>query len=239
MIISQNETPSLKTAAGNARSLVEAAYASLRKDILNGTLPPGKKLRVEVLKDRYEIGASTLREALTRLVGDALVTSEEQRGFKVAPISLQDFHDLTRARKLIESEALALSILHGDDIWEANLVAAFHRLSKVEGRHGKDAMLHSDEFEIRNREFHQALIAACPSRWLLLFQGTLFGQSERYRRISLMNNLIDRDVHSEHKAIVEAALARDAAKAKRLEEEHIERTLEVLSHLVVAQAEED
>ena len=46
-----------------------------------------------------------------------------------------------------------------------------------------------------------------------------------------------RDVHSEHKAIVEAALARDADRARKLEEEHIEKTLEVLSHLVVTLAE--
>lgn len=226
------------TEAKNARSMVEAAYGLIRADILNGVLAPGERLRVEVLKDRYEVGASTLREALTRLVGDALVTSEEQRGFRVAGISLQDFADLTRTRKLIEAEALVQSIIHGDEEWEANLVATFHRLSKVEqARTPENIALYTDEFEVRNREFHRALIGACPSRWLMQFQGILFGQSERYRRISLNSRGMPRDVHSEHKAIVEAALARDADRARKLEEEHIEKTLEVLSHLVVTLAE--
>jgi DNA-binding GntR family transcriptional regulator len=81
-----------------ARSLVEAAYATLRHDILDGTLAPGLKLRFEMLRERYGVGASTLREALTRLVGDALVTSEEQRGFRVAEVSLDDFADLKIGR---------------------------------------------------------------------------------------------------------------------------------------------
>lgn len=225
--------------AKNARSMVEAAYAMLRDDILNGVLEPGERLRVEVLKDRYEVGASTLREALRRLVGEALVTSEEQRGFRVAEISLQDFADLTKTRILIEGEALFQSIQNGDDEWEANLVATFHRLSKVEqSREAENAIMHTNEFEIRNREFHRALISACPSPWLMKFQRILFGQSERYRRISLNNKRIPRDVHSEHKAIVEAALARDAQKARKLEEQHIEKTLEVLSHIVATKAEE-
>lgn len=219
-----------------ARSLVEAAYSIIRHDILTGVLAPGAKLRVEVLKHRYNVGASTLREALTRLVGEALVTSEEQRGFRVAAISLEDFADLTRARRLIEVEALRLAMIHGDDAWEADIVAAYHRLSKVEEKFGEHPEDFSDEFEDRNRDFHRAMIAACPSRWLHHMHGILFQQSERYRRISLANKVVPRNVHAEHQAIVEAVLARDVELACRLEGEHIERTLAVLSE-VIAQEE--
>lgn len=216
-----------------ARSLVEAAYATIRHDILDGVLPPGLKLRFEMLRERYGVGASTLREALTRLVGDALVTSEEQRGFRVAEISLDDFADLTRTRKLIEVEALRQSILFGDDAWEGALVGAFHRLSKVEEKLAEGLPELRDEFEERNRDFHFTLIAACPSRWLKHMHGILFQQSERYRRISLAARVEGRDVHAEHKAVIEAALARDVDLACRLEAEHIEKTLELLSRTLV------
>lgn len=215
-----------------ARSLVEAAYSIIRHDILTGVLAPGAKLRVEVLKHRYTVGASTLREALTRLVGEALVTSEEQRGFRVAAISLEDFADLTRARRLIEVEALRLAMLNGDDSWEADIVAAYHRLSKVEEKFGEHPEDFADEFEDRNRDFHHAMIAACPSRWLHYMHGILFQQSERYRRISLASKSVPRNVHAEHQAIVEAVLARDVELACRLEGEHIERTLTVLSEII-------
>lgn len=217
-----------------ARSLVEAAYETIRQDILKGVLAPGLKLRFEMLRERYGVGASTLREALTRLVGEALVTSEEQRGFRVAEISLDDFADLTAARKLVEVEALRQSIIFGDDAWEGALVGAFHRLAKVEEKLAEGSVELRDEFEQRNRDFHFTLIAACPSRWVKHMHGILFQQSERYRRISLAARFEPRDVHAEHKAILEAALARDVDLACRLEAEHIEKTLALLSRNIAA-----
>lgn len=216
-----------KRSAGEVppRSSVEAAHERLRHDILRGDLAPGAKLRFEMLRSRYGFGASTLREALTRLAGESMVTSEEQRGFRVAAVSLEDFADLTQARKLIEMEALRQSIGFGDDRWEANLVAAFHQLSKVEARLADSPALQQDNYELRNKEFHEALIAACPSRWLKHIHGILFQQAERYRRISMRARPEVRDVHAEHKAMLEAALARDVEIACCLNGEHIEQTL--------------
>lgn len=211
-----------------ARSLVEATYEMIRRDILNGVLAPGLKLRFEMLRERYEGGASTLREALTRLVGEALVTSEEQRGFRVAEISLEDFTDLSATRKLIEVEALRQAIIFGDDAWEAALVGAFHRLSKVELKATDGSLAALEDFEERNREFHVTMIAACPSRWLKQMHGVLFQQAERYRRIALAGRGRFRDVHAEHKAVLDAVLARNIDLACRLEAEHIDRTLEHL-----------
>lgn len=220
--------PTAGPATAGARSLVEAAYATLRRDILTGDLAPGSKLRFEMLRARYGWGASTLREALTRLVGEALVTAEEQRGFRVAPVSLADFADLTHTRVLVELEALRQSITRGDDAWEAGVVAAFHRLSKLADKVTDDPLAHSDAFEDRNRDFHRALIAACPSRWLHHLHGILFQQAERYRRLSLVHGRARRDVHAEHRAVMEAALARDVETACALERAHIEATLGAL-----------
>jgi DNA-binding GntR family transcriptional regulator len=217
---------------GLARSLVQGVYETIRRDILDGTLPPNAKLRLDALRERYGVSASTLREALTRLVGEALVTSEEQRGFRVAAVSIEDAADLTRMRKLIELEALRQSILLGDDAWEAGLVASFHRLSKVEQKLAEDPAGLLREFERRNWDFHRALIAACPSRRLQHMLAILLQQSERYRRISLVNRVIPRDVHAEHKAVMEAALARDVELACRLEDEPIEKTLMVVTKVL-------
>ena len=51
------------------RTLVERAYLGLRRDIVCGKLAPGERLRAEHLKDQYEVGAATLREALSLLIG--------------------------------------------------------------------------------------------------------------------------------------------------------------------------
>jgi GntR family transcriptional regulator, carbon starvation induced regulator len=227
---SQTVTPG----SGN-KTLVEAAYEALRQEIIEGSLTPGSKLRTEELRLRYKMGASTLREALTRLLGEALVTAEGQRGFRVAPISLDDFRDLTEVRKLIETQALRQSITMGDEAWESNVVAAYYRLSKTEERLAGDPEGHTAQFEERNRDFHLALIAACPSRWLHQIYRTLYHQSERYRRYSVAKRTVPRDVHAEHKAIFDATIARDRDRACRLLEEHIDRTLDVLRQSFASQ----
>ncbi|MHC2997495.1 FCD domain-containing protein [Tepidiphilus succinatimandens] len=211
-------------------TLVEAAYQRLRDDIVEGILAPGEKLRVEHLKDRYGVGAGTLREALLRLVSDALVLVQGQRGFRVAPMSLTDFEDITRTRVLLETEALRQSIQAGGEEWEAKLVSAFHLLSRAEDRLDQDHAVVA-EWELRNRLFHESLIQACPSRWLLHFQAILYRQSERYRRLSVFRRPIPRDVHAEHQALFEAALRRDADAAAAVLREHILRTLEAVRHM--------
>ncbi|MBS0345112.1 MAG: FCD domain-containing protein [Proteobacteria bacterium] len=221
----------LASEADEPKTLAEAAYRQLRRDIIEGVHRPGEKLRVEHLKDQYEVGAGTLREALQLLVTDALVVAQGQRGFRVAPISLDDFADITRTRVLLETSALQQSIELGDDTWEANVVAAFHMLSRAEDKLVDGAKGTREEWELRNRAFHEVLISACPSRWIRHFQNILYHQSERYRRLSLFRQPIPRDVHAEHQAIVDAALARNSAEATRILSDHILRTLDAVRQL--------
>ncbi len=74
---------------------------------------------------RRKVSGSTIREALTRLLGEALVTAEGQRGFRVAAASIEDFRDLSAVRRLVETEALRQAIAAGGEAWEADIVAAF------------------------------------------------------------------------------------------------------------------
>lgn len=208
------------------KTLVEGAYQRLRRDIIDGIHAPGEKLRVEHLKDRYDVGAGTLREALLLLVNDALVIAQGQRGFRVAPISIADFEDITRTRVLLETEALRQSIATGGEDWEAAVVAAFHRLSRAEQRLTSQGAITRQEWESRNRAFHEALISASSSRWTLHFQHILYQQSERYRHISLFKQPMARDVHAEHQALFDAVMERDGARAASILSEHILRTLD-------------
>lgn len=227
-------------ASPSARTLVEAAYAALRRDILNGTLAPGMRLRAEALKERYAVSGSTMRESLTRLIGEALVTAEGQRGFRVAAMSLDDITDLTQVRKMVETEALRQAIAHGGDVWEGGVVAAFHRLSRVEERLAVEPVENvSEEWEGRNHDFHEALLAGCPSRWLHHLYSILYQQTERYRRVALATRSIPRDVHAEHTAIKDAALARDADRACQVLGEHIDRTLYVIRQRLAALPAQD
>lgn len=227
-------SPTPSSAPSADATLAQSAYLRLRSDIVEGHLAPGEKLRVEHLKDRYDVGAGTLREALALLVADALVVQHGHRGFRVTPISLADFIDITETRVQLETEALRQSIALGDDVWEADLTSAFHLLSLAEERLGDGMGDNGGQFaqwETRNRAFHEVLIRACPSRWLHHFLTILYRQSERYRRLSITHRPVPRDVHEEHQAIFDACLARDADKATALLAAHIRKTLEAVREL--------
>ena len=62
----------------------------LREEIIACALPPGEPLRFDVLRERFGASFTTLREALTALAAEGLVDAQEQRGFRVAPVSRQD-----------------------------------------------------------------------------------------------------------------------------------------------------
>ena len=214
--------------AGNdtLRTLIERAYTQLRDDIVEGRLAPGEKLRVEHLKNRYGVGAGTLREAITRLASDALVVAEGQRGFRVASIAIEDLEDLTRLRVYLEIDALRQSVRHGGDAWRAQLRRAFDDISAFEQPIQPE---HRRRWELLNTRFHEALIAAYASPWTMKVLRLLARHGERYRRCAMTLPDSARDVHEEHRQIFEAAMAGQEARAALALEAHIRATPDALA----------
>lgn len=210
------------------RTLIERTYGQLREDILNGTLAPGEKLLVEHLKLRYDVGAGTVREALSRLVSEAMVVAEGQRGFTVAPISLEDLSDVTNVRVTVETDALRSSIRNGDDFWRNRLRIAYDKLSELE-QPLEDGNVR--RWELANAEFHEALLSACGSPWTLRVVRQLTQHAERYRRYAIGLHT-GRDVHAEHAQIFEAAIDGQDARAALALEAHIRATPELLMRTI-------
>ena len=216
------------------RTLADRAYRRLRHDIVAGHLPPGSKLKLEGLVQEYGVGMAPVREALARLAGDLLVVTEGQRGCWVPELSVAELDDLTRNRSLLESEAIALSVQHGGGEWEAGVRAAYKRLHAVESTLPApvEALLPAllAEWEICNRAFHGALVAACGSPWLIKLCKLLYQQSERYRWVSLKVSRGRRSVAEEHEALFEAAMSRNILRAARMTDLHVRRTAEEVRH---------
>ena len=204
--------------ADTSRTLTEQTYSLLRDDIIEGRWAPGSKLRIEHLRTQYGIGAGTLREALTRLVSDALVSTEGQRGFSVTPIAMSDLEDITRLRVQIETEALRQSIRHGDAAWRSQLRASYEAISNFEQ---PITASHRRHWEALNVRFHDALRAGQASPWTEKLLRILARHSERYRCYAIALPGMTRDVHAEHTEIFELALAGREARAALALEAHI------------------
>jgi GntR family transcriptional regulator, carbon starvation induced regulator len=208
----------------SAKTLIEHVYSRVKSDIVNLRLQPGAKLPIDDLRARYSVSSSTIREALLLLVAEVLVTAEGQRGFRAAPASLDDFQEITKLRKMMESLALRESIAAGDDNWESGVVAAFHKLNLIDLRQMRKSEALAQEWDERNHAFHEALVGACKSHWVRHFRRILYQSSSRYRRMSLKVVNVRPGVQQEHKAIMDAALSRNADLACKLSDAHIERT---------------
>lgn len=226
----------MRPQGASPRTLVERAYRALRQDIVQGQLAPGERLRVEHLKDRYEVGAGTLREALALLVSDALVVGEGQRGYRVSEISLSDLKDLTDTRVMLETEALRQSIRKGGDAWAGEVRRAFELLTRIEETPGGFEPV---VWEEANQHFHEALISAHRSPWASHLLGILYRHGERYRHVAILMGAtpsVGRDVHAEHTSIFEAAMARQEARAALSLEVHIRLTCDILTQHASAAA---
>jgi len=193
----------------------DSGYQRIRSDIIFGVLTPSGRLKLDAMKEDYGVSISTLREILNRLTSEGFVVAEGQRGFEVAPVSIQNLRELAELRILLEHHAMAESFRAGDVEWEGRVVSAHHKLAATERTVQKEG----DDPELRKRydgEFHQALISSCGSRELVHTHAIVFDKyfrdALRYRGTETIN---------QHKALLECARKRDIKNARTVLTDHI------------------
>jgi GntR family transcriptional regulator, carbon starvation induced regulator len=208
-----------------ADTLSERAEQRIEADILNGALQPNSRLGIAETAARYGVGATPLREALSRLAARGLVNAIGKRGFRVKSVSREDLADIVRIRSVLEREALRLSIAAGDGAWEGEIVAALHQLRRYIRDNPRGFGEGEPAFDALHKSFHTALIAACGSPRLLAACASLYDEAYRYRRL-MMPTFADREafIHS-HEVLAEATIERANERAGSLLGAHIGSTL--------------
>lgn len=207
----------------------------LKHDILTGYFAPSEKLKMSRLKLRYNVGVSPLREALSQLIVEQLVVVENQRGFKVHPISQLELKDIYQTRAHIEALCISQAIKLGDDAWEANILAADHQLkksAKLLEPQGPNQLLSEEQqslniqqWESRHQAFHHAACVGCDSVHLMQVRQSLYEKASRYRNLWLKQHMLNNQVfdanQKEHDALVSALLNRNEAQAIDIIKHHI------------------
>ena len=225
----------LSTSEASDKTLADRALRLLRDDILAARLAPAERLRIVELQRRYDLGISPIREALLRLIGEGFVVAEGQRGFAVASVSLEELHDLTRARIHLGAVLITQAIALGDAQWEANLVAAFHMLSRAPLPTSHEDLAATAHWNACHRAFHDALVAGCGSPWLLRMHTQMAEHAERYRHIrmfhSVANAQLVRSIHDEHEALMRAVIERDVTRAVALMQSHLNNTANAVARV--------
>ncbi len=209
----------------------ELAYRRIRADIVFGRLPPGRKLGLDRMRATYGVGIGTLRELLSRLASENLILAEGARGFEVAPVSEEEFREVTALRLLLETHAMERAFAAGGLEWEAGVVAAHHKLASTERSLLHGAAADPETWKRYDWEFHRALIAACGSSVLLGAHAAIYDRYLRYQMVAVVFR--GEAAAAEHRRLLEAALARDAATARAALAEHLESCV---AHVVASGA---
>lgn len=221
------------------QTMTASALSRIRSDIIACRLMPNERLRFEALRERYGMGVSPLREALMRLEAEGLVQLEQNKGFRVSEVSRENLHDLMQTRIEIEAIALRWSLEKGGVEWEANLLGAFHRLSRQTKLDPSEPETINEAWSREHAAFHAALVSACGSQTLISIRERLFEQAERYVSLSIMSNAPLRDDVGEHKQLMRAALNRDADRTIELNRLHISRTTDKVAASLLANRSAD
>ncbi len=218
------------------QSKAEQAFVALRRDILDARLVPGQGLTIVSMRDRYGLGWTPIREALSRLEAERLVVFAPNRGYRVATVSGVELLDLQNARKAVELVLLEESMKSGGDEWEQRVVAAHHGLRQAPPlrAHMQEADL--ARWEARHEAFHQALLSGSQSIWLPRLAAQIMDQLHRHHRILVLNPAIEgsaanADEHclilqqasdiGHHTDLMHAAISRDRQRACSLLIQHI------------------
>jgi DNA-binding GntR family transcriptional regulator len=204
-------------------------YEALRNDIMAGRLAPGTQLPFAELGRRYRTSIGVLREGLSRLAEQGLVRAEPRHGFQVTPLSGDDLAELTVARCEIEVLLLRLAIRHGTLEWESRLLAAHHTLDGTPETRGDDTSTFSEVWITAHAQFHAVIFEGCPNSWLRAIAARLRDSAEIYTHwwARSLGHDERRDLAIEHKALVDALIARDVEGATRVITTHIQRTAAV------------
>lgn len=211
------------------RTLCDAVHDALRADILAGRRHPGQRLKFPELGTAYNASVSVIREALTRLAGEGLVTSEPHLGYAVTELSVDHLEQLTDARVELETLVLTRAIRDGDLAWESRLVAAHHTLERSPFLTDDEPVRITDDWGQAHAAFHRALLDGCANRRLFQIAMGLRDEAELYRRWSQpLGGQQDRNLAAEHRELLDTVLARDVPAATEALRSHITHTTRLL-----------
>jgi DNA-binding GntR family transcriptional regulator len=207
-----------QTANSDIGSLVDAAYQSIRRRILDNVWAPGYQALEQEIALQLGMSRTPVREALIRLAQESLVEVVPRRGMRVLPVSPNDMKEIFEILTALESMAAELLAARKPSEAELKpLIAATNAMAKALQKNDLDAWATADEL------FHARLVTMAGNKKLLDAVMSFWDRAHRARMFTLRLRQPPVNSTKEHMALVDRIRQGDAAGAAAVNREHRQR----------------
>lgn len=215
----------LNSRAQERKPLSDFVLRKLRREILDGVIKPGERIRQEAIARQCRTSRIPVREALKQLETEGLVTLRSHVGARAARLDLAELDEIYLIRERLEPFAIALStpnLTEGDHEALRRYVEQMEVVANIDNP--------SEWIEL-DRKFHLTTYSGSGLPRLLSVIESLWNGTQQYRRAYVRLPTRLKVAHDEHRFLLDAIVRRDADEAERLSLAHIKRTrLELDQH---------
>ena len=216
----------------NIGTAVDAVYEVLRRSILDGELPPGHRLRSDVLANELKVSRTPVREELRKLETEGLVDASRS-GLVVRQSSEEDLVEIFYLREALEGMAARLAAENATRAEIDELHALFEDMEAVAAR-GDIALVRK-----LTGEFHLLVCRASHNKRLIQSLQGLLDHVRQAQSSTLYMPGRPADALKEHRALLRAIEKRDPDLAETLARQHRRKTLDLRRKMLREQARQN
>jgi len=192
----------------------QTVVTELRRLILNGDAPPGSSVPLADLADLFGVSHIPVREALKTLMGEGLVTHRPNAGYAVAQLTVQELYEMYIVRESLEMAAQSHAVV--------NATENDQKVAKDANERMRQAIRKGDAaaFSRESRNFHFALARPSGMARLLQMLEVTWNIIEPAQPMVHVAPDDHARLNADHDEMLEAFLARDAARLRAVSERH-------------------
>ncbi|WP_299438232.1 GntR family transcriptional regulator [uncultured Rhodospira sp.] len=190
--------------------------AALEDEILDGRLPPGRRLDEASLARRFAVSRTPVREALRQLSTSGLVDLRPRQGAVVARLSLPRLFELIVVMADLESLCARLSARHMTPSERRVMLEACDDCERAVVENQGD-----EAFIAANGRFHDAIHAGSHNAVLIELASALCGRFQAYSRYSTAPPGFVAEAQADHWSVARAIVNGDADAAAEIMHRHV------------------
>ena len=209
------------------KNISDKAYLHIRESLLNSGVYVGQKVPHHELGQKLGISHTPLREALFRLAAEGLLVHQNNRGFSVPAITLEEAREIYEAREVIEpylAERVAQLIT-------ATKIKSFSKILDTYQQ------LISDPYNrqriLTDKKFHMEIAGLAGNKTLAQMLNQMYDKLIFKSPVEQISTERVKEAIIEHSEILKKLEAKDGKGAAELMRNHIRKQSDyVLSNII-------